>query len=265
MCLGLALEFNGELFPEPDYEKQFKSLIKTGESILSDALAEAFAFINTGVDKRRLPEHPDVEIILNGGGIKAGQSEILALAYRLKDDFRDRWMKPLESIRHWLVIPMYTNPESVGRIELGSGDPFDPPKIYGNFLTAERDVEAYIIAIRRIIELTETDVGKKMGMRLYENPVPGCENIRFNTDEYWECAVRTVSVTLHHQTTSVKMGPVWDSKAVVDHRARVYGIDGLRVADASIIPLSLLCHTSIPAYMVGEKVSDLIKEDWREY
>lgn len=58
------------------------------------------------------------------------------------------------------------------------------------------------------------------------------------------------------------MGPSWDKEAVVDPRLRVYGVTGLRVIDASIMPTIPSGNTNAPAIMVGEKGADLIKQDW---
>lgn len=58
------------------------------------------------------------------------------------------------------------------------------------------------------------------------------------------------------------MGPEDDPEAVVDAKLHVYGVENLRVADTSVIPLPVTAHTAEPAYMIGEKASDLIKERW---
>lgn len=58
------------------------------------------------------------------------------------------------------------------------------------------------------------------------------------------------------------MGPYWDQDAVVDPHLRVYGIKGLRVIDASIMPQMVSGNTNAPAMMIGEKGADLIKEFW---
>src|SRR5262249_49345155 len=70
--------------------------------------------------------------------------------------------------------------------------------------------------------------------------------------------IRQTVTTYHHQTGTCKMGI--DAGAVVDPRLRVYGIEGLRVADASIMPTVTTGNTNAPSMMIGERVSDFIAE-----
>ena len=74
--------------------------------------------------------------------------------------------------------------------------------------------------------------------------------------------MRHLTVTVYHDTGTCKMGPEYDPEAVVDNRLRVYGVRGLRVADASVIPGHISGNTNLACIMVGEKTAHIIKEDY---
>lgn len=103
---------------------------------------------------------------------------------------------------------------------------------------------------------------QKYASKLNSIPFPPCANISFGSDEYWACSIRHFSTTLGHHVGTCKMGPQSDPDAVVSPELKVYGIKGLRVVDASIIPEIVAGHTNAVIFMIGEKVSDLIKKDW---
>lgn len=102
----------------------------------------------------------------------------------------------------------------------------------------------------------------KFGTRLLRTPFPGCKHLEFASDDYWACTARHITTNLQHQSGTCKMGPLSDPDAVVDPELRVYGIKGLRVVDASIMPVIPAGHTNAVVFMIGEKAADMIKSTW---
>ncbi|RXG58056.1 hypothetical protein Avbf_08393 [Armadillidium vulgare] len=76
--------------------------------------------------------------------------------------------------------------------------------------------------------------------------------------------MRYFTVIFYHGSGTVRMGTKNDPTAVVDPELRVHGISGLRVADTSIMPRIVSGNTNVPAIMIGEKASDMIKGSWTE-
>lgn len=152
----------------------------------------------------------------------------------------------------------------LGNLKLKSTNPFQWPKLYGNYLTDpdNHDLKTLMASIRETQRIISMPSFQKYGVKIHDIPLPGCEGHTFDSDEYWECAIRHVTSSSFHQTTTCKMGPSSDPEAVVDHKLRVYGISNLRVADTSVIPIPLTGDTNVPAYMVGEKTADIVKSDW---
>jgi len=112
------------------------------------------------------------------------------------------------------------------------------------------------------IELSKTLAFQKYGSKLLQRPMIGCEHLEFGTDQYWMCCVQTMTMQMHHQSGTCKMGPKHDRNAVVDSELKVYGVKHLRVIDCSIMPTITGGHTVAPAYMIGEKGADLVKSTW---
>lgn len=160
------------------------------------------------------------------------------------------------------VWPMILRPKSRGRISLRTANPFEHPIIDTNYFSHPDDIKVGVKGIRRTLELLEQPSLRRVGARLQDTPIPGCTHLTLHSDEYFECFIRHITLTIYHYCGTCKMGPPSDPEAVVDERLRVYGIKGLRVVDASIMPEIPAGHTNGPTMMIAEKAADLIKSDW---
>ncbi|XP_033213787.1 glucose dehydrogenase [FAD, quinone]-like [Belonocnema kinseyi] len=139
------------------------------------------------------------------------------------------------------------NPMSRGFINLNTTNPvWGSPLIYTRYFTADLDLERIIEGIRIVLRVFNPLIMKKYEFELDDTPIAPCNNLTFNSDEYWICAVRQFGDSLYHHVGTCKMGPKEDSEAVVNPRLRVYGINRLRVINASVILVVPRGNTNIP-------------------
>ncbi len=162
---------------------------------------------------------------------------------------------PRDSTRpsaHGMSIWLYnTRPASRGQITLASSDPLDQPLIDPNYLSAPKDLAELVAGMHSSREIF---AAKPLSGLVTREAGPGKDCTR---DQDLAAYVRDrTSVTMFHPVGTCKMGT--DSMAVVDPQLRVRGVEGLRVADASIMPTLIAGNTNAPAIMIGEKAADLI-------
>ncbi|MDP6191535.1 MAG: GMC family oxidoreductase N-terminal domain-containing protein [Paracoccaceae bacterium] len=144
-----------------------------------------------------------------------------------------------------------TKPTSEGWISLKSSDPFESPKFVGNYLSTEEDKKVMISGMHLMRKFLKT---KAMRDIVEEELSPGSD---FNDDKSFMDFARGEGGTVFHQCGTCRMGKDISS-SVVDESLKVHGIDGLRVADASIFPRITTGNTNAPSIMVGEKAADII-------
>jgi len=143
-------------------------------------------------------------------------------------------------------------PLSRGWIRLASGNPLDKPLINPNYLGNHSDLVRLKDAVKLGREIFHTNAFSKW---VSNELMPGPD---VQTEEELIQFTKDNAASYHHQAGSCKMG--LDDMAVVDPQLRVYGVEGLRVADASVMPVvpSGNCHAGI--MMIAERGADLIKE-----
>lgn len=146
-------------------------------------------------------------------------------------------------------------PDSTGHIHIGSADPTAPPRIKFNFLSSPLDAEITVRAVRIAQSIMRAP---PMQALQTEEITPGPER---ESDEAILEWVKAVAETTYHPVGTCKMGQ--DPLAVVDERLRVRGVQGLRVADASIMPTLISGNTNAPSIMIGEKAADLVLAEAR--
>ena len=144
-------------------------------------------------------------------------------------------------------------PESKGHIHITSSDASRPPAINFNFLSTPPDAELTVRAIR--IARSIMTAPAMAALQLTEI-APGADR---QTDDEIIDWVKSAAETTYHPVGTCKMGS--DPMAVVDARLRVHGVDGLRVADASIMPTLTSGNTNAPSIMIGEKCAAMVLED----
>ncbi|MGJ7517213.1 choline dehydrogenase [Pseudomonas baetica] len=191
---------------------------------------EAGAFIRS----RAGVEHPDLQLTFMPLAVKPGSVDLVPNhAFQIHIDLM--------------------RPTSLGSVTLNSADPRQPPRILFNYLKTEQDRADMRAGARLVREI----IGQPaMAAFRGEELVPGPHA---QSDEALDAWARQVTETGYHASGTCKMGPASDAEAVVDPHLRVHGLDGLRVVDASIMPIIVSGNTNAPTVMIAEKASDMIR------
>lgn len=259
---GLIFSFNQSIAfdaTEALQDEAFIKLFNEGDGPLrSTATAGSLLFTTTELAENNVT---DIEFFLISSNFALNQDDALV---QVNKETYDSAFKPYEDRFISTLLVIHLHPESHGRVELRSANPFVHPKIFAGFFTDpdKKDVKAMTAGIREGLRIMLSPTFEKYGVEVVGKVIAGCRNYEYNSDEYWECALRHITTSAYHPMGTCKMGPRNDPDSVVDYQMKVHGIRDLRVVDASVIPITLTAHTNVPAFMIGEKAADMIKEDY---
>ena len=145
---------------------------------------------------------------------------------------------------------------SKGELRLRSNDYRDYPYLNYNLLDHEEDLRRYRDGVRHVVSLEDHP---SMAAMIDERVYP--EDTDLESDEALDLWIKRNVGTGHHSSCTAKMGPSSDPMAVVDQYGKVYGADGLRVVDASIMPRLISSNTNAATIMIAEMAADMIKAD----
>jgi choline dehydrogenase len=166
--------------------------------------------------------------------------------------YREGWQGQLDTVPGMTVAVWQQRPESLGYVRAVSGDFREKPAIQPNYIANEMDQKVLLDGMKlartflHTPELAQFNDGEAM-------PGPAVQ-----TDDELMSFARGIGTTAFHVMGTCRMGPSSDPSTVVSDELKIHGIEGLRVADASIMPTMPSANTNASTLMIAEKAADLI-------
>lgn len=234
---------------------QIRSVYKTSEKTLNDEANSWFGQVMIGAQY----------MLQRRGPMAMGVSQVCAFArsdealdvpdiqFHIQPLSTDNPGHGLHKFSAFTSSVCQLRPESRGHVHINSADPEAYPKIFANYLATETDCSVAIRGVRLGRKIAKAN---PLASMITDEHEPGWN---LESDDEILDWVRNRATTIYHPTSTCKMGN--DDMSVVDNRLKVHGFDGLRVADASIMPTLVSGNTNAPSIMIGEKASDLVLED----
>lgn len=180
-------------------------------------------------------QYPDVQVLHFFMPKQSADTLILVLSsMNYKQNIIDQFVAANNEADTIIVLPTLLYPKSHGRITLKSNNPFDAPKIQPNYLQNNDDAKTLVRALKLLRKLEETKTFREHEGTVVRINLELCNGFTRISDEYWDCYMRHMMITVYHPVGTAKMGKSDDSSSVVDAQLNVRGIKGLRIADASM-------------------------------
>ncbi|XP_043210909.1 uncharacterized protein LOC122375519 [Amphibalanus amphitrite] len=243
----------------PVYKKQY--INKRIGPLASVMGLEGTGFISTSYNNISYGQDwPDVQFLFFSQHTSTDgyyEALIYGLSYKLWQTFYPNKFTP-----GYRILPVNLRPRSRGKVALRSRNPWQHPDIFLNLFDDPHDLAVLREAGQKaeaiglslpFIRAGASAVGEKNRF-CYLHPTGG--------PDWWDCRARVFPETLYQETSTCKMGPPSDPMAVVDNQLRVYGISGLRVVDASIMPTIVSGDASAATVMIAERAADMIRAFW---
>ncbi|ODM97692.1 Oxygen-dependent choline dehydrogenase, partial [Orchesella cincta] len=226
------------------------------------------AFFNSS-QAVKLPDNsywPDAVVMFSPTSMEdADDGDTFADFLGIDKEIHRAYIKPFEGKDAVWALMTVGLPKSRGTIELASKDPFVHPNIDPKYFERPEDLKVLVETMQFTVNFFETaDAWQKYDAKFAPgHKIGSCEQYREKSDKYFECYARTLTMTQWHPCCTAKFGKPGDPLAVLNSNLSVIGVEGLRVADASAMPVITNANINAPCVMLGEKVAELILDKWK--
>lgn len=248
--------FSSNISSTQSTEQSVRDFLKGDGPLTRPQSFDGFGWLKTTVEQ--IDNYPDLEVLFSN----ISGSRVSQRFYGWTDEtFNAIDVKVPNPLA---IVFNFLNTKSIGTLKLKSANPFDYPLIDANILSDpdDHDIESLYQGWLLLQNLTRTEPFRKMNVQLAYNTFPGCNHTQPMSKEFWYCYLRRVTFIGSHQMGTCRIG-LTPETGVVNSNLTVFGINGLRVADASVIGVVVRAHTNAPATLVGEKAADIIKQSYR--
>ena len=235
---------------------QFLKYILFSEGLLTTAPVESVAYIST--ENTTANAVPNLQLSLKPLSFASDNGLLMKKLIGIKDNFWEYYSKH-ENEEMFSIAVNLLHPKSRGSVELQTTDPTVSPKIDPKYYSNEEDMKTIIEGIKFVQKLIETKVFQTLRVESLGNPKE-CTEYELKSNKFFECFARHLTLTSHSPVGTCRMGDPSSPDSVVDNELQVIGINGLRVADASVMPSHVSGGPSATTQMIGQQMATFITE-----
>jgi len=236
-------------------ERRLNEWAMTGRGVISSSLYDAGAWFSTGLGDLHTHD-AQIAVFACGYSVDLWQGCLRIDTDRYFDQASKRLAPDAESI---IVLANPVQPHSEGEIVLRSADPAEHPDIRMNYFGDAHDMPVMVVVMRRALDIVSHWPARRALGPLLIPPFLAAKHQYIEgavpSDALLEDLALHYALTVYHPTSTCRIG------SVVDPRLRVIGVDGLRVADASVMPNIVSGNTNAAAIMIGEKAAEMLAVD----
>ena len=234
---------------------QFLKYILFGEGLLSTAPVEMIGYLNVN-NASDSDAVPDVQITIKPFSLVSDSGFKSALG--INEKLWQNMEKNKNDKDTFAIEVKLLHPKSVGTVEVTSLSPMKY-KINPKYYTESEDIQTMIKALEFVYKIIDSSPLKAHRLQTFGEPID-CAKLKPKSSESFECYARHITLSGHSPIGTCRMGDEHSEGSVVDPQLSVIGVNGLRVADASVMPSHTSGGSMAPVLMIGQKVANIYME-----